>query len=180
MKTKRSSPRSKKKSRSPRRPGPAPLALFADVVVAVDMEDGAGRVGDDLQVGAEGLDDGRDGPVPQVDDERRRRVEGRDLAEETFEGLVVIGDRVPDDGEPQLPAAVAGLDGPDGFRVGGDQPLQRLGDFGEPGVLAEPGQVKAAFLDAVTATAREQGQDKRHQQGSLSQHWFLSSLRYPL
>ncbi len=134
-------------------------------MVPVDMEDGTGRIGHGLQVGAEGAGDGRSDPVAQVDDERGRRVERRDLAEELLEGRIAVGDGVPDDDESQVLSALPGLDRPRGLAVRGNEPPQLGRDRKEPGVLPEPGHVISAVLDAVSAAAREQRRGQRRQRG---------------
>lgn len=118
-----------------------PLAFLPDVMVPVDMEDGAGRIADGLEVRAVVIDDGRDDPVSQMDDERRTRIESGDLLEKGPEGLVVVGDRVPDDDEPQISSIVLGRDRSRGIAVCRDDAPELVGDGPQLSVFAEPGQV---------------------------------------
>ena len=126
-----------------------PAAFLPDVVVPVDVEDGVGRVSDDLQISAVVFDHGRDDPVPEVDDERRPRIERGDLVEEGPEGHVAVGDGVPDDDEPQVTASAPGRDLPRGLPVGRDEAPELLGDRGQPGIIPEPGQVISAVFEGV-------------------------------
>jgi len=148
-------------------------------MVPVDMEDGTGRIRDGLQVGAEGADDRRSDPVAQMDDERGRRVERRDLTEKPLKRPVAVGDRVPDDDESQVPSGVPRPDGPRGLAVRGDESPHLERDRNESGILAEPGHVVSAVLDAVPATPRQEDEGQRGQQDSSS-GYALSHLSYPL
>ena len=126
-----------------------PLAFLPDVMIAVDMENGGGRIADDLQVRAEVFDDGRDDPVPQMDDERRTRIESGDVSEQGPEGPVLVGDRVSDDDEPQLPPDVVRRDGSGGFAVRRNDPPEIVRDGAQLRVFPEPGQVISVVFDGI-------------------------------
>jgi hypothetical protein len=131
-------------------------------MIPVDVKDGAGGIADDLQVRAVVVDDRLDDAVAQMDDERRPRLEGGDLAEEVPEGLVAVGDRIADDDEPQILSILPGRDRPQSFVVGRDDAPELLGDGAKLRIFPEPGQVIPPVFEGVGASAREKGQDQRH------------------
>ena len=130
------------------------------------MKDGAGRIGDGLEVRAVAIDDGRDDPVPQMDDEcgagrGPRSPRGRSgkvlLPSETVSPMMTNLRSRPSFG-PRWPARLRDSSG---------RRPQPLGSRDELLVLAEPGQVIPAVVDRIGATARDQGRKKRHQKESF-------------
>src|SRR4030066_1940156 len=142
------------------------------------LGEGAGGIADGPEVRAVVIDDGRDDPVSQMDDERRPRIESGDLAEKGPEGPVVVGDRVPDDDEPQISSIILGRDPSRGFAVGRDDAPELVGDGAQLGVFPEPGQVISPVSEGVRASAHEKGYNKSHIYRSLSEQFSFPSLNF--